>query len=927
MIGSLLIKEIVMAKTTDLPTEATLMRFSINPDKLPEGFEIWTLDFPFGSAVWQYKNKVEQRLNEKRNVPYRQLNNALMTVCPNLTHGFEYAGKGNPYRALAVGLPLDPAQLPDPENIRHIIREWAQLWTESSYIVNNIPEDERMTMRDKLIFAINDPVNDWCWKSRPANQLLKSFNPSEVLNYTALPSLMAAILHGKTSTIHEKQIQWRKVQDKNGSNNKLAIVGFINQRPIHASFAIQEFQMSDSGEGYGAYKLEFNLETQAGRTDPWMFVSLHVQRYGHIDLTHPNDRRRVSVLTAANRARLDDFPVDSTLVKLQTREINNSPDWDDYLVELLERIGASNLEAPSNIFAYPQNYWRPLSAGADYSEDEYYIVHAEGYGYGEGETGHELRPGLSMTDSGAVFDSILNEYLIMLEKDVPLETDIRPFSNVKIPRAMRDHQFMSRTKTLQPDEVEKMIDRALRGQEMQIVILWNNEHTRDGINKALKKALLLKSQESLPSNITIADYYVEKAFLEPIDRGNFKTSYEQRIQDWKKFLELKVPRRCNCFAIVEMLSNSWKVKDSVRTACVKEDITSQMVRSVRLKANDLGQQIYLGGKGNHEHRANSVAREVVLRHIGGIYGDPQEVYKAAGIKEQNLEIVAFFLKQTQGNISFPIAAKLAFDGAVEVTFPGQNEWFLYGNAAPKLGQIFAKERVNITYNKTKRKNEIRDDKKKYSTLYYEKGELNNFIFQALRSIRYPTLVVIEANKWRNTGVWPQLRNPDLLENWNVLNFEPYNLIERDNPQFKNLLAVIRMRSGQETPQYLTNTEREFTQLTGAIDASTGNLMHYFSIGCQLVTSKGQRYSSTRHATLLDDVGAGVAYKYPQVVEFVPFFVRHDYQDLESLKKLCRIPHYLRLSPAWPQGNIVLPYPMHLAHELIKDQLCILGMDA
>jgi hypothetical protein len=103
-------------------------------------------------------------------------------------------------------------------------------------------------------------------------------------------------------------------------------------------------------------------------------------------------------------------------------------------------------------------------------------------------------------------------------------------------------------------------------------------------------------------------------------------------------------------------------------------------------------------------------------------------------------------------------------------------------------------------------------------------------------------------------------------------------------------------------------------------------MHYFSIGRQLVTGRGQRHPSTRHATMLDGVGAGVAYKYPQVVEYVPFFVRQDYQNLDGLKQLCRIPHYLRISPAWPQGNIVSPYPMHLARQLIEDQLCILGME-
>ena len=216
-----------MTKSTTLPTTATLTRFTINPDKLPEGFEIWTLDFPFWNAIWQYKTKVENLVKDKVKseyigIPYRQLNNALMTVCPTLTHGFENAGKGNPRRALAVGIPSTPAQLPNPENIQHIIREWALLWTERSYIVKNIPKNERMTMRRELITAINTFPDDWTWRRRPANQLLTSFNPNEPLNYTALPSLMAALLHDKTSIIHGKQIQWRKLQDKDRSNNKLS---------------------------------------------------------------------------------------------------------------------------------------------------------------------------------------------------------------------------------------------------------------------------------------------------------------------------------------------------------------------------------------------------------------------------------------------------------------------------------------------------------------------------------------------------------------------------------------------------------------------------------------------------------------------------------------------------------------------------------
>jgi hypothetical protein len=214
-----------------------------------------------------------------------------------------------------------------------------------------------------------------------------------------------------------------------------------------------------------------------------------------------------------------------------------------------------------------------------------------------------------------------------------------------------------------------------------------------------------------------------------------------------------------------------------------------------------------------------------------------------------------------------------------------------------------------------------------SLLWHDNIKLSRFVLDVLKTLRMPTLALIEADIWRNSNIWPQLRNPDLPDNWSVLDFAQYDrTYERDDPQIKNLLAIIRMRSGLETPQYVTDTRREFTKLAGAVDTATGDLVHYFSIGRELVMGKRQRYPKTRYATALDGIGAGVAYKYPQVVEFVPFFVREDYQSLDGLKSICRVPHYLRVSPAWLQGNIVRPYPMHLGHALVNDQLCILDME-
>ena len=63
-----------------------------------------------------------------------------------------------------------------------------------------------------------------------------------------------------------------------------------------------------------------------------------------------------------------------------------------------------------------------------------------------------------------------------------------------------------------------------------------------------------------------------------------------------------------------------------------------------------------------------------------------------------------------------------------------------------------------------------------------------------------------------------------------------------------------------------------------------------------------------------------------MVEMLPFFVRRDLQTEENLKALCRVAHWLRISPAYIKGNIKHPYPMHLGNKSIEDFLCILGLE-
>ena len=135
------------------------------------------------------------------------------------------------------------------------------------------------------------------------------------------------------------------------------------------------------------------------------------------------------------------------------------------------------------------------------------------------------------------------------------------------------------------------------------------------------------------------------------------------------------------------------------------------------------------------------------------------------------------------------------------------------------------------------------------------------------------------------------------------------------------------RGSGETPQYFAVLEdeddemkedKDLSHLTGFIDnQAESEFFHYLSIGRLPTTAaREQRGKPGRYKT---DEGGGIAFKHQTIVEFVPFFL----QTGDDPQAWCHIPHFLRISPGWEGGNIVFPYPMHLAKCMIEDQLCIL----
>ncbi|MEL4895750.1 RNaseH domain-containing protein [Crocosphaera sp. Alani8] len=274
---------------------------------------------------------------------------------------------------------------------------------------------------------------------------------------------------------------------------------------------------------------------------------------------------------------------------------------------------------------------------------------------------------------------------------------------------------------------------------------------------------------------------------------------------------------------------------------------------------------------------------------------------------------------------------------VDVLLPNHKKWIPYTKAGIEIGQLFHKAR--------------KKDSKSIEQVQMKGGDLVKFVVDTLvNHLENPTITLIEADVWRNernkngnnNQAWFQLKNEYLLEQRDVLNFSGvpnHNYqYKRDEERLNNLLGVIRLRSGKETPQYVTNRQEwdedseteDFTKLSGFIDKTLPGLLHYFSIGRIPGTQKTQHEKKARNLgkTEREDniYAANIAYKHQQMIEMLPFFVRNDLHTKENIKALCRVVHYLRTSPAHTKGNISHPYPMHIGNNLIEDMLCILGFD-
>ncbi|MES2459887.1 MAG: DUF3962 domain-containing protein, partial [Armatimonadota bacterium] len=377
-------------------------RFTLKPQAFA-GMTAATLKRPYYNALTQFTEWLKdyfERVPQKRQdddgrpfqpkPPYRLLNHTLTACAPTIVHGFEWYKnneKDKGYRMVAVGrssqtedsnATISSIAYPSENDIADVMRLWIKQWGERPWL-KTIIEGEGKTPWESLTDSLSKPPDTHWIEDIPAQKLLEK---GEGLAYQVIPSLIATLLHETESTIgpNRETIEWRRMQE--GSSGRYCIVS----QPLPVEFLKKNNQTGETQpkSGYFSYKIEVELQTQAGRKEQWLYLSLHCMRYAHLPLASNKRGNEITVLVRANQARLQNWKVDSTLVRLKATP-NASPKsrdrvmWLEDLPSLLTELKARPLVPPGDIYDDPTRYWRkPGSTGY---ADEYYILHMEGYGY------------------------------------------------------------------------------------------------------------------------------------------------------------------------------------------------------------------------------------------------------------------------------------------------------------------------------------------------------------------------------------------------------------------------------------------------------------------------------------------------------------------------------------------------------------------
>jgi hypothetical protein len=941
----------LMSPKRILPTRMTLhvpvdtdIRFSL-------------LDFPYQNAynafIERFGKVYEHRYGKRfytNRPPTRQLNDSLLSLARSLVQGFE--GSQTQCRMITltrqdeIGRPED---FPSQEQIQNLIRAWLEQWGKQQEIQTLIKHDGKAAWDDLMIAVNGAPETDWRHGIHPSS-LAGDLKHENGLAYIALPALLTGLLHQKEITIEGARqplhLRWRRAND--GGKNGLHLI----TQPL------------PFGNDFYAFRLDFRVQTQTGYPGFWVFTHLSVQRY----ITEPyrggDGGRSISILVGFNKesfnGRWDD---DTTLLRLGVKKYDDKAVWQSGVANLLQGFG-SPLPNPSEILQNPYRYGN-YKGKTGWNSNEYYAVYAEGRKFGE-EHGrkHELTTGISLRNRSLIMENVLSSLNHWLEVSPPLEFDTQNPVNTL---ALRDYAYMvnspRKDNSKQAGSWRTALETSLTNGShggVHIVIAHRDESFRRHAEAQIREALMgVDIGDHVLATVTCAqvspllsapldpgDLDPKKVFLPASQKlpgfdkkweGQMRTSYSKKRKEWQEFLQ-NISWQPNARRLIlidstgeNRIPHEQKIKGAVRDACVREGVSSQFLIGNFEDREKL--------EGERKGRLQNAVLDLLLRQQGILYALPSEIYEfAAKLNAETakqLDVIAFCrVGRTFPKINYILAVRLRATGEVDVLLPDEgSEWMPYDMAAHQVGKVFSASRI-----KTQREDNSHP-------LYLNNIRMIQFVEHVLTEcFERPTIAVIEAQRWRDgrgndeqKHCWTQLQNPNLSKNQNVLDFESINQrYERHSLKLDRLLAVVRLRMDSETPQYITadtwadeNPMRDIEHLTGYIDLCVTSPMHYMSIAGLSDGQKDQRNKDLLEAFKGDARNwkdESLAYKHPQIVELVPFFVHPHYQSEEGMRQLCRCVHFLRNSPSFMMSEILSPYPMHIGESIIEDMLCIIGAD-
>lgn len=905
-------------------------RCRLMPDALANE-RIAFLDFPYQQAIQTFLDHMTTLLNMQGKKlypydypPYRVLNKLIIALTPSLIHPFEkYKLKVKDtakFVYVRKMMAFEQSFQPSLAQLEPVVRVWVRRWIEDRFAeLIKTPLGEAAFA--ELLQQLSHPRSQW--QHVPAGQLLSDIQ--NTMLYKAIPSSLAVRLAGESSEIHGKHVTWQLTQE--ASSNRLGLVS----QPLRATFI--DSYTKERVEGYFAYHVEFGVQTVPDDPIPYIDISISCRRYVEAPLKQLNYRRRATVMMGTQTPRLEDWPVEPTLVPISMRGVEQTFWWDDTLQDLLQDLRARPLEDVTKIAAAPQTYWFP----DEQTGDRYFLLYSEGI-----EPDHPLETGFGPVELHAVWQAILKHCEGFLYPDKPLARDDqtlrldRTISMLPVWELSKD----SKRGKIIVDGKKKQIslDNDIKGSlgswalqqsglalPVRVLFFYRTDQMRDAVVKQFKECLLWQGQEiEMVEPIKLDD-----ALVAPLEHGtidvNFRKGlkglsrkeregkieawrkaieqgHRQRSKAWRGLLASVLPTDGTVFALVELPPESIQREElnprpAIREACIRARIGSQLLVSPRrgMREGDLS-------------RVKNALADLLVRQTGLLYGDITDVYRMAGVPtDLSHQMVITGLsrfRKTKPELDYIVAIRILPTGRVEMLLPEEDQkWQPYFYGCMALGEIF-------------RNAPPHREKKHQKDLRLKNIQMNQFLQGTCISSLEPTTVFIGAQDFRH--VWPQLQNPSM--ELNKLNFR-----ENEPPLTPELLAplwMVRIREAGslgETPQYVrllkdNDSESEDAHYAeGIYDlGKSGRFRIFHSIG------RGPG-SGDRRKWLKSEQGGGRAFKNQQVVEAVPFFL----SDESLIFALGRIAYFLRFPPSWENGTTLYPLPIHLGVAALEDYVCLL----